>query len=103
MGCVGLRGFLLLDCFSSVPRLSSHSVDTSRDWPRRATHFLCFAKESKQRKATLVRSPFGVPEKMQGKASSALPDFAPALLGTPEGGAGTRGAFLAYLFGEAKR
>ncbi|RFB70802.1 MULTISPECIES: hypothetical protein [unclassified Herbaspirillum] len=26
-----------------------------------AAHFLCFAKESKQRKATAIRRPFGVP------------------------------------------
>ncbi len=31
--------------------------ETSRDWPRRATPFLCFAKERKQRKATPLSPP----------------------------------------------
>jgi hypothetical protein len=34
-------------------------VEAGRDWPRRATHFLCFAKESKQRKATAANCPSG--------------------------------------------
>jgi hypothetical protein len=46
-------------------------VETGRDWPRRATHFLCFAKESKQRKATAARCPFGVPEPIRQEAGSA--------------------------------
>jgi hypothetical protein len=54
-----------------VMRCGLHSVEASRDWPRRATHFLCFAKESKQRKATAARCPFGVPETIRQEAGSA--------------------------------
>jgi hypothetical protein len=36
-----------------------------------AAHFLCFAKESKQRKATAASCPCGVPENMGAKAGSA--------------------------------
>jgi hypothetical protein len=46
-------------------------MDASRDWPRQATPFLCFAKERKQRKATAVRCPFGVPEPIRQEAGSA--------------------------------
>ncbi len=50
-----------------MPQCLGFSVGACRDWPRRATHFLCFAKESKQRKATLVRSPLrGYPKKCRG-------------------------------------
>jgi hypothetical protein len=52
-------------------RFVCHFVETGRDWPRRATHFLCFAKESKQRKATAARCPCGVPESIRQEAGSA--------------------------------
>jgi hypothetical protein len=47
-------------------------VETGRDWPRRATHFLCFAKESKQRKATAANCPSGSrkSERQSGKRNN---------------------------------
>src|SRR6476469_10333312 len=48
----------------------------SRDWPRRATYFLCFAKESRQRKATPSRCPFGVPKSVTTKTGSEITRFA---------------------------
>ena len=56
---------------TSVMRCGLHFVDACRDWPRRATPFLCFAKERKQRKATAARCPFGVPEPIRHEAGSA--------------------------------
>jgi hypothetical protein len=54
-----------------------HFVDACRDWPRRATPFLCFAKESKQRKAIAANCPFRVPEKASGKGEPPKPNQKP--------------------------
>jgi hypothetical protein len=71
VGCVVIWLALLGFC-TPVMRCGLYSVVSCRDWPRRATHFLCFAKESKQRKATAANCPSGSrkSERQSGKRNN---------------------------------